>query len=347
MIKVDACIIHEVLKEAKNDKNVAKTNDAKLDLSASLLDNDDPYVAQLIETIHTSFSTYPSIKNTHFESDQNTKFSTLLNEYIVKSSSENFLKYSLDSIQALKILIEKENFATGGYYIFSDYTYEGRRFLSVMVVRKNKDALNLKKIAGRHQPEQTENVNTEKIAMGFRLNHNIYTNTEDDKNYIALLTNQKDRKFSGYFKDWVNAAGIISNEMNSNAFVNIINEIDIPIGENGEPAYTREEFKKIAYQFAENSLDKVVNVMTFSAQLYGEEKGDYVMKYATSKNIVLDGEFRQSGQIFKKLITVRAMVPGIELLVDYNKLNPNDVDVKEDTIIIRSAELVKQLNAQR
>ena len=183
--------------------------------------------------------------------------------------------------------------------------------------------------------------------MGFRLNYNIYATPGDDKNYIALLTNQQDRELSGYFKDWVNAAGIISNDVNSNLFVNLIKQIDLPLDDDGSPLYTREQFQKAAHLFAEKSPNKILNVNTFSAFAYGEKNSDYIMKYAATHNFTLDPEFKRTGNILKKLVTIRASVPGIELYVDYNKLNRNEVDVQDNKIIIKSPELVKQMKEQQ
>ena len=71
------------------------------------------------------------------------------------------------------------------------------------------------------------------------------------------------------------------------------------------------------------------------------------MKYASAHDIILDPEFKRSINVFKRLVTIRASVPGIELNVDYNKLNQNEVDVQDDIIIIKSPELAKQIKSQK
>lgn len=344
MTTISACVIHEVIKNVRVE---GQPNVVTLDLSGGLLENGNKYVQQLLTSIHTSFGTNTGLKNTHFEPDQTTKFSTGMESYLKDAKKEKFYEFSVNAINSLKTLIEKENFATGGYYVFADYDIDGRRFVSVMVVRKNKDAINLQKVNNIHEPKPTENVNTDKVAMGFRLNYGIYKSPVEDKNYIALLTAQQDKDFSGYFKDWVNAAGIITHVKNSSAFIDIIKSIDIPTDEDGKELYSREAFQRLAHDFAENARKKIFNISAFSKYVYGEDNSNYIMNYASNHNIVLDAEFKRDGASFRRLITIHAKVKGIELNVDYDKLNPNEVDIHDDMIIIKSADLVTQIKAQQ
>lgn len=350
MIAVNACVIHEVIKDAKTGDS-PKAKETAFDLSEELLNPKDSFVQKLLSTIHTSFGDDTALRNTHFEKEHETIFSKSIEKYVVEESPEGFLNFSIKAIKAVKFFIEKENFATGGYYVFGDYTVDGRRFVSVMVVRKNSNAINFTKVGKVHKPTKAENINTEKIAMGFRLNYGLYQNAkseeatpENEKNYIALLAGQQDRNLSGYFKDWVNAAGIISNVKNSSAFVEIINSIELPFDNKGKEI-SREEFKRRAYSYAEQNSKKVVDVQAISEYFYGDR--DRIMNFANSNNYTLDPEFKRASQIFKKLVTIRARIPGIELNVDFDKLNPNDVDVQSTKIVIKSKELVEQINAQR
>ena len=351
MITVRACIVHEVKKEPKSEKNLGLTT---FDLSEALLEPTDEFVVQLLSSIHASFGDDSALRNTHFEKDQSTVFSNQLAIYLNPEGLEDFLNFSVRSLKALKPFIDKENFAIGGYYVFADYTMDGRRFVSVMVVRKNQKALDFKKEGKVHKPTRAENINIEKIAMGFRLNFNLYEASiaterapEDEKNYIALLAGQQDRNLSGYFKDWVNAAGIISNDKNSTTFVDIIKSIDLPVDENGKELITRQELKRKAYTYAEESRKKVVDVNAFSAFVFGDNEANRIMNYATSQGFILDPEFKRSSTIFKKLTTIHANVPGIELNIDYERINPQEVEVQTKRIVIHSKKLVEQINSQR
>lgn len=338
MLTVTRYIIHEVHKAQKSP-------DVTIEFSEKIALVDE-FSGKLIEETHKSFGASPTLKNTVFEEGHSTKFHTSLIKYLESPTDNSFYSFSTNSLNNLKERIEKELFATGGYYLFADYLYDDKRYISTILLRK-KDGLNLQKIDNVLRPVASDNLNIEKIGMGFRLNHGLYVSDEQDKRYIALVTTQKD-VLSGYFKEWVQAGGIIAYEKNSSSLVAIIKSIDIPLDEDGKPKFvTRNEMSKAFYSAIEKSGSKVVNLHTLSEHFYGEENRDHIYKYATANNIVIDPEFKKSMPIFKKLVTIHASVKGIELIVDYDKLNAKEVDVKENLIVIRSKALVEQIRQQK
>jgi len=346
MLALTRYVIHEVHKEAVKEQISAekKAPETKVEVSESLGPLDD-FALKLVSSTHVSFSESTALKNTHFEPNQSNAFHTALLDYLKKDSDEKFYTYTVESLKDLKIRIEKEPFATGGYYLFTDYHFDGRRFIATVLLRK-KAGINFTKQKGVIRPVDAESLNIEKIAMGFRLNHGIFISPDTDKNYIALITHQQD-KLSGYFKNWVQAAGVISNDQNTKSLVQIINGIDIPKDASGKPKFeTREEMKKAFYELIEQLPDKRVNIHQLSGQFYGEEKQDYIMSFAQKNGITVDPEFRRSSKIWKRLITIKAKVPGIELNVDYDRLNGNEVDVKDEIIIIHSKALADQIRQQ-
>lgn len=335
MLTIHKYVIHEIHKQAN-------MQGAILDLSLSLGGVNDFAYTLVLET-HNSFTQAPGLKNTKFEAGHSTVFLTGLKAYLSSGSDEAFYVFTVDSLNDLKAKIEKEQFAVGGYYLFVDYVYDSKRFISVVLLRK-KSGVNFQKINGIYSPISGETINIEKIGMGFRLNHAIFVSQDADTNYVALVTNQKDR-ISDYFKTWVQAAGIISNENNTLLFVRLINSIDIPKDDKGNTAFaSREEFKKAVYEVIENSPQKVVNLPLLSQHFYSN--GIEIIKFAQDHAIIIDSEFKRTNRL-KKLVTIRARVPGIELAIDYDRLNPDEVDVLNDTVIIRSIALVDQINEQR
>ena len=62
--------------------------------------------------------------------------------------------------------------------------------------------------------------------------------------------------------------------------------------------------------------------------------------------MTIDSEFKRSSNEWRKLVTIRTKVPGIELNVDYDKINPNEVEVKNNFVVIHSQEIVDQIIEQ-
>lgn len=345
MLSILRYVIHEVHKEGRRTEGQKEVEPPRLELSTAL-GPVDSFATKLVTETHKSFGDSTVLKNTHFEKGHSTHFHTGLLTYLEKDTNDAFMEFTVSALSDLKEKIEKEPFATGGYYLFGDYHYDGRRFISAILLRK-KEGINFQRSHGVFVPVDGENMNIEKIAMGFRLNYGIYISPDADKNYIALVTNQKD-KLSGYFKDWVQAAGVISDEKNTTSFVRILNSIEMPENEDGTPKFaSREDMKKACYELVEQNPNKTVSLHYLSGQFYGPEKSNYIADYASENQITIDPEFKRYPRVMKRLITIKAKVRGIELNVDYDKLNANEVDVRVDSIIIRSQELVNQINEQR
>lgn len=328
-------VIHELKKEARKVET-------KLILSEALSSVDE-FGKKLVIEIHKSFTSSHSLKHSNFRDTNDKLFKFWLEKYYDKTDDETFYRFSSTSLKELEVDIQKEAFATGGYYIFTHYQIENKQYITVVLLRK-KDNLNLNFSGKIFTVTPTENLNIEKIAMGFRFNYQIFNNEGDSRNYIALITNQQD-KLSEYFKEWVAVADIITDEQNTNNLVKVIHNIPLPEVQLGEKPYDRERFKNECFAFVNNSPNKVANLRAISAHFYGEDRDDYILNYADENSIVLDNEFKRNPKMWRKLTTVNVKVKGIELKVDYDKLNANDVDVQDKMIIIRSEEMVNMINS--
>lgn len=331
-VKLNRFVIHEIIKEAKS-------TEVKLIKSEKLGYHDDS-ANLLITEVHKSFKDNSALKHCHFEDRNDKIFKSDFEKYYHSSTDENFYKFSVNSILELSTALQKESLATGGYYVFVDYEFENKRFVSVMLLRK-KDGLNLQMKNQTFTLLKTENLNIEKIAMGFRLNYSIYVTEGDQRNYIALITHQQDT-ISNYFKEWVAASGIIKNSDNTIALVKILNTIPLPIDENGLE-FSRENFKQITYNLVNGSPNKIANLSAISMHFYGENNQTKLFDYAHENNIIIDNEFTRDSSKLRALVMIRAKVDGIELNVDYAKMTNKAVKVVDDKIIITSIDLAEQL----
>ncbi|MDP2161620.1 MAG: hypothetical protein Q8K02_14140 [Flavobacterium sp.] len=339
-VKVNRYIIHFLDKE----KNI---NEAKIDFS-NQVSKTDGFSVMLAEEIHKSISGSPSLKNTKFKEKNENDFSNGLNEYLSldESDDETFILFS-KTLDKLKEKIENKPFPTGGFYLFIDYKISNDRYISVVLLRK-KGGLNVVKKGDIYVLNNTENINIDKIAMAFRLNIKYYQSSEnenDKKNYIALITTQQDGEVSGYFKEWVNAGDLIKSIVNTENLMKIIKAIDIPLDENGLPKFKDlGDFQKAIYDYSKPL--KTINILDLSKYLYGEDNINKIADYARDKQYVLDNEFQKNTRKWRGLITIKAKIDGIELNVNYNKINDDEVKVTEDSIIIYSKQLAAKINSQ-
>jgi nucleoid-associated protein len=339
-IKIERYIIHFLEKE----KSKTKSN---LDLSKSISKN-DKFSQTLVEELHKSINESSTLRNTKFKENTTNEFSTYLNNYLEVSEDDSFTTFS-KSIEKLKESIEKVSFATGGYYLFVDYFISNKRYVSVVLLRK-KNGINIIKEGDIYKLNSTENLNVDKIAMAFRLNFEIYLNAdaeEEKKNYLALITTQQDGEVSKYFREWVNGGDVIKSSANTANLIKLIKTIDRPKDENGNEIYkSLGDFQKDIYDYSKSNKSKIINIFDLSRHLYGENESNKISNYAKECNVIIDPEFKKDTTKWRGLITIKASVDGIELNVDYNKVNDDEVKVLEDCIIIYSKKLADKIKAQ-
>jgi nucleoid-associated protein len=335
-MQIQRYVIHELKKEARSTEASTVVSDR--------LGEIDDFANILVEQIHTSFSQSSCLKNTDFADRNDSTFKRSFESYYETNDDDSFYQFSVESIRRLENDIQNENLAKGGFYLYADYLTNGTRFISVVLLRK-RDGLNIEMQDGVFKPSTTQNLNIDKLAMGFRFNRKIFADENDDRHYIALIAVQSD-KISNYFKDWVAVAEILSDRENTNGLVRLINLIPLPTNEDGELMMGRDEFKREVHNLISASNRKV-NLKLLGTVFYGDESENEFIEYANNNDIQMDFEFKGNLQILKKLISIKAKAEGIELMVDFLKLNANDVDVRENMIIIRTPEIVSQVIQQR
>ncbi len=329
--------IHYIEKEAKT------TIPAVIDFSNQLLTIDE-FSLTLVSEIHKSITDSSSLKNTRFRDNETNIFTNSFNDYLSSSNEEDFFTFS-KSLEDLKTRIDKEPFATGGFYLFVDYKILNKRFISVVLLRK-KSGINIVKVGNIFKVDSSENINIDKVAMAFRLNYEIYLENDPNRNYLAIISTQRDGAVSGYFRDWVSAGGLIKNDKNTANFVAIVKSIDIPKDDDGNDMFTRNEFQKAVFDSVNLRKDKIVSLKDLSKKLYGEENEDKFMNYAIENKLILDPEFRRDSKRWRSLTTIKAHIPGIEIIVDYDKVNSDEFSTNGETVIIKSKKLVDQINKQ-
>lgn len=339
MVSLNRIVVHEVKKEVQS-------LEVDLDLSQTIGDSTDDLSVHLVSSIHSTYSNTPSLKNTHFAIDSENPFTTHLKIYLETESDDNFYSFSVHAIQHLRDLIASERLASGGYYCFADYELDGRRYIIVILLRR-KDSINFVKEKGVFKASGNQSLSFDKIAMGFRLNLNVYNSEGDSRNYISLITTQKDT-LSSYFKRLVLVADLISGDQNTSALVRLVKRLPIPTDENDTPVFeSRELFNKACYDYVENCHQKKVNLLDMAKHFYGEEEQRKILDQAEQLEITIDTEFKRMPKVWRRMIAIKAIVPGIELKVDYDRLNPREVDVQNETVIIRSPDLVAQIRKQQ
>ncbi|WP_188765597.1 nucleoid-associated protein [Emticicia aquatilis] len=329
MIEIHHYVIHELEKQATS-------MDVNEKLSQGLAEING-FAFALVEKMHVAFKEDSSTKNTKFTDTNESPFQNTLKSYLQNEcTSDDFLKFSKDSLIDLKNRIKGESLSVGGFYVFADYKFNEKKYILVGLLRKE-DGFDTEFKNGVFVVKGIKNLNINKLAMGFRFNVDIYDNQiDDDRNYIALITTGK--TISKYFRDWVSAKGLINNDANTKAFIEIITSIkkeEIPKRFN-----SKIEFWTSLYTFIEES-DKYVKLEIVSA-MYFDDKF-FLISFANEKGIVIDNEFSCDMNRLKSLIEIRVKADGIDLKIPRNKINNEDISIDNGSVTIHSQEFAEEI----
>jgi len=172
---------------------------------------------------------------------------------------DEFVKFSLLTMNILKNKIRKSNFATGGYLVFGHYLPEEKDidsngFMLVAMV-KNKDGIILNNLV----PEKIQPVDLSKLHQAVKVNIERYSNfynainpeEREFQTYLTFISPKINESSSGYFVD---AIGCINAIPHNIATKSAIRAVDAFFEKNqGLEDYRREAKEDIARKLYELS----------------------------------------------------------------------------------------------
>jgi len=334
-MQVKRIIIHELIK-------VAHSSEVEYKSSSNLIALNEG-INKLVEHVHTAFD-QSITKYSKFDISKTTNavYSNIDKYLKEEENDDQFIRFSKASLGELAILIEREPFATGGYYLFIDYLDNGHNYIAIIIVR-NKDAFNIRWNGRDFNVDETENVNIEKLAMGFKINCGLYLDNHDTRNYLSLISHQGD-DLSRYFTIWVNAAYVIDSRTNTRQLIGVLKEIGAPEGYENPDDFQRDIYDWI--DGVRKANKNVVNIDTLSEVFYGNRM--FIRDYAQQRlNKEIDPTFNVNGNELKKLIRFKATSKGLSVSIDIERFVNGDVKLQDGLLIINDRKVYNELVNQR
>ena len=334
-MQVNRIIIHELVKEAHSIEVDYK--------SSSNLIGVNEGINKLVEHVHVAFD-QSITKYSKFdkENNDNAVFKNIDRYLRSQNNDEQFIHFSKASLSELAVLIKREPFATGGFYLFVDYVENGYSYIAIIIVR-NKDAFNIQWNGNDFNVDETENINIEKLAMGFRVNCGLYLDESSGRNYLALISHQGD-DLSRYFTIWVNATHVIDSRTNTRQLIGVIKEIGAPKGYENPDDFERDIYDWI--DGVRKANQNVVDIDALSEAFYGSRM--FIRDYAQEKlGKEIDPTFNVNGNELKKLIRFKATAKGISVSVDIERFINGTVKLEDGLLIIEDSKIYNELTNQR
>jgi nucleoid-associated protein len=325
MLTVQKVVIHELQKEARS-------NEASTYLSQNLLDITDD-IAELVTKLEEAYSK-DVITYAVFSGETGRFFPSEFARYQGSVKAEaDFMQFTTRTLNQLRDQIRNVNLAKGGFFVFVEYENHGVNFLSIYLIRDS-DGVLFKKDPQTHsfEVDRIKYMNTEKLAMGCRININKYVAT--DGSYLSLIKNRQ-LDISEYFNNWIAIHQAESSTEFTNTLYTIVSNIELPRMD--DAALTIDNFRLAVVDYINTQPSKVVNLKQLGLHFYNDEQK--FIEYANANDLTIDHEFKTNAKALKKFVRIEINSDGINLKfkrgefrrkVKISQDNPNQVIIESE-----------------
>lgn len=329
-MKITSVIIHEL------DKEPGITS-ANLKLFNTTVDSTNDKVVKLIKELNNRYKNRNEAYS-KFNKKDSTKFHAGFNEYYDNQTKKEFIKFTKESSRDLKLRIESNAPAKGGYLVFAQYEYI-RNYLGVFLVR-NTVGLSLKENTEQFDLNDVQHIDFENLAMACRINLDAYR--KRDIRYLSFI-NKKGDEMSQYFTNWITTADTENNEEDTEQLYQLANLIDPPNDPETNQPMSRTDFLDRLYKSIKSAPGKLVNIRTLSELFYKDPR--YLSDQMDDHNIIINGEFKAHTKTLNKFIQIRAKADQVELSFPHSAYKTIvKFDAKDNSqIIIKSEKLVNKV----
>lgn len=327
-------VVHELIKESES-KDVETIFSDEL---ISINQNSTTFITSLLKAYNSD-----KILNAIFDDSPGRYFPEKFFLYTQSNRQDSdFISFSIEVLGNLKPIISPINFATGGYFVFTEYENAGRNFVSVFLIRDVEGKI-LSKTEHSYTINTIEYVDTKNLAMACRINENRIG--EDGANYLSF-TQVKQQVVSEYFKAWISIKQVESNKDYTNSLYSIISKLEPPVDEETGVIMDVQEVRNRVYSIAKDSPTQTINIRNIGEIIYGDEYA--ISNYAIENDLIIDTEFRFNNTALKKFIKLEVNRDGINLKISRGEVNkkvkisPDD----ENMVIIESPSFAKAFRNQ-
>lgn len=324
--------IHEIQKE----RGVNETN---IILSDELIQ-----IGENIETLVLALqNSYKGDKILYaiFDNSDGNFFPEKFNNYKnSERSNDNFIEFSQSALRNLNTIIRAKTLASGGYFIFAEYTLNSTNFFSIFLVRDTEGKI-LRRTEHSYEIDTIEYLDTKNLAMACRINETRIENSID--NYLSF-TQLKQAEVADYFLDWISIQQLESSTEYTRSLYDIVNQISPPINPETNQEYQIEEHRNNIYNYISSNPNKVVNLRELGEHFY--DSPNIYIDFAEENDISIDTEFRYNKRQLKRFIKVEINRDGINLKVSRGAINEK-VRLSEDNTNIVIIESERFANAFR
>lgn len=334
---VNQVVVHELIKEAD-------ASEAQLFLSNALLPLDDK-TELLIERLNLTFEQKSDTLQGYLSSPEDALFPGYFQELVNKDFTHgDFMQFSKDTMQALQLSLQGITGAKGGYLVYAEYRFFEQDYLGIFLIRDTEGLVFDKHTGdGVFEITSTTYLNTDRLAMAGRIN--ISNFKAGDQRCLELIKYAKSQKtISEYFQNWIGLDRPESSKALTHTFLEVVNELPLPLKEDTNQKMEEEEFRSEVLNFALRNPQKTISIEQFDKEFYGEEKT--VQKLIEDQGVELEDSFRFDQGAMKNYYYYRASADGLSLSFNHSHYRQHQIVIEGDSVVIKSEALVQKLLSQ-
>ncbi len=190
-------VLHQIIREGNND--------AELNLSNRLLDNENEIVQDFMERLIKNFRSKNPTYGMFETDEENFPFQKWVREYI---DENDFLRFSTKAMETLKSRIKVPK-AKGGYVLFAHYIEKQIDYLvTIMLDKASQFSINDTSL----DVERLETLDIDKLARANRINITKWREAEGET-YLAFIKGTRD--VSNYFQKFIGSTDLTSSKINT------------------------------------------------------------------------------------------------------------------------------------
>ena len=328
--------IHELQKEADE-------SGAKVFLSQYTMPVEERAQA-LSDKLHDTFVRKEDTLQGYLSSPEDALFPGYFQILVENGMTEEaFLSFSKETMNALQLTLQGVLGAKGGYLVYIDYTEEltHQRVLGIFLVRDTEGMVFSKKEEAKAFALNTVTyLNTEKLAMACRIIVDKFKAGEG--RCVELIKHAKSQKaISEYFIQWIGLERPESSKELTQSFLEMVNELPMPVDEETGEAMQEQQFHEKVLQFANSSPQKVINIEEFEQEFYRNENP--AQQYLQDHQVEMDNEFRFDKKTLNQFYNHKINADKIYLYFNSGHLKDGAIVVEGNRIIINSESLADQI----
>lgn len=330
-------IVHELIKLPEN-------SEAQLFLSKVSLPLEER-TELLVEQLNLTFEQKSDTLQGFFSSPEDALFPGYFQEWAGQDfTSSALMEFSRETMRALQLSLQGITGARGGYVVYAHYYFFEQDYLGIFLIRDT-EGLVFSRLdeTDTFELQSTTYLNTERLAMAGRIN--ITRFQAGNQRCLELIKYAKSQKtISEYFQNWMGLDRPESSAALTQTFLEVVNELPLPLREGANQPMEEEEFRAEVLNFAMRNPQKTIDVAQFEQTFYGEQPA--VQQLLEDQDIELDDSFRFDQRAMKNYYHYKASVEGLSLSFNHRHYRQHQVEIEGDSVVIRSEELVEKIRSQ-